>query len=44
MERIETDQKVLESIAANLKREGWGLSPEKGAGVGEVSAEEVSYL
>jgi len=37
------DQKLLESVAANLKRGGCGLSPEELTGVVEMITEEVIY-
>jgi signal transduction histidine kinase len=43
MDHFKMDQKLLESVAANLKRGGCGLSPEELTGVVGMIAEEVIY-
>ena len=43
MDHFRIDQKLLESITANLKREGCGLSPEETTGVVDMITGEVIY-
>jgi signal transduction histidine kinase len=43
MDRLKIDQKVLESVTTNLKREGCGLSPKEVTGVLDTIAREVIY-
>ena len=43
MDHFKIDQKLLESITANLKREGCGLSPEETTGVVDMITGEVIY-
>ncbi len=43
MDPFKMDQKLLESVAANLKREGCGLSPDALTGVVGMITEEVTY-